>query len=327
MTWRRTLRLYVVACPLMVLAAGAVLIGFDPYDTGRLGLAEGYGVPASLGPRLTAASTARAPAAEAAIIGNSTIELLNPARLSGMAAMRFVSLAIAGTGPTEQLAVADWFLAHHPAGSESPAKAIVFGLDRSWCEGDGRLEFANPFPFWLYSPHITDYVLGMLQLKTFESLNRKIDLMLGRSSALPADGYRDYEAGNVWTQAAAMQASARGEGPIAASDPPDFAAVPLLQRFLRRLPVQTEVILVLPPRYISSLPPDGSAAARVEGQCKTAYQAVAKERSATLVIDFAIDGDIARDSQNFWDLVHYRGPVARQIESAIAVALRAEAAN
>jgi hypothetical protein len=327
MNWRRALGLYAVACPLIVLVAAILLIGFDPYDTGRLGFAEGYGVPDSLGPRLTAASTARAPDAEAAIIGNSTIELLDPARLSDMTATRFVSLAIAGTGPTEQLAVADWFAAHHPAGSEGAAKAIVFGLDRTWCEGDGRLDLANPFPFWLYSPSVVDYALGMLQLKTFESLSRKIDLMLGRRPALPANGYRDYETANIWTEGAAERAAARGDASILASDPPDFAAVPLLQQFLARLPTQTRVILVLPPRYIRSLPPEGSAEARVEAQCKAAYRAVANERPSTMLVDFAIDGEIARDGRNFWDLIHYRGSVARQIEAAVAVALRAEAAN
>jgi hypothetical protein len=322
MSWRRALRLYAVACPLIVLAIAALLIGLDPYDTGRLGIAEGYGVPASLGPRLTAASTARARDAEVAIIGNSTIELLDPARLSDMTAMRFVSLAIAGTGPTEQLAVARWFVSHHPANGQEAPKAIVFGLDRSWCEGDGRLMLTNPFPFWLYSSSALKYALGMLQLKTFESVSRKIKLMLGRSSPLPADGYRDYETDNVWNVAAVERASARGDGLIVASDPPDFAAVPLLRSFFDELPAATKVVLLLPPRYVSSLPADGSAAARVEGQCKSAYRTLAGERPRTMLVDLAVDGEIARSDLNFWDLVHYRGPVARRIESAIADAFR-----
>ena len=38
------------------------------------------------------------------------------------------------------------------------------------------------------------------------------------------------------------------------------------------------------------------------------------------VVDFLIDNSIARDPNNFWDGLHYRGAIAVQIEDAIAKA-------
>jgi hypothetical protein len=323
--WARMLRFYAASCVLLLLLVAIVLIGLDPYDSGRLAFAEGYGVPSALGPRLTAASTARAPDAEAAIIGNSTIQLLHPARLSELTGMRFVSLAIAGTGPTEQLAVARWFLRYHPAG-RSP-KAFVFSLDLNWCEADGRLTIVNPFPFWLYSPSTVEYALNMLRLKTFESAERKVKLMLGRTTPLRPDGYRDYETGHDWDKVAADRAFGETQGDVAVPDPPDFAAAALLREFVGALPTETQVLLLFPPRHVSSLPPPGSAGERIEAQCKTAYRAVAAARQRTIVVDLAIDGDIARNDQDFWDKVHYRGPVAAKIENAVASALQVEAAD
>ena len=314
------LRLYALGCPLLLLLVAAVLIGLDPYDSGRLAFADGYGVPASLGPRLTAASTARAPDAEAAIIGNSTIQLLHPARLSQLTVVRFVSLAIAGTGPTEQLAVARWFLRHHRGEASSP-KALVFGLDLSWCEADGRLAVTNPFPFWLYSPSVAEYAINMLQLKTFESVERKVKLMLGRAEPLRADGYRDYETGHGWDKAAADRAFAEPQSDAAPADPPNFAAPKLLGDFFAALPAETKVVLLFPPRHISSLPPADSPAARFETRCKAAYRALTAARPRTAIVDLAVDGDIARNDQFFWDKVHYRGPVATRIEDAVASAL------
>jgi hypothetical protein len=322
-TWRRVLGLYAAACVFLFSFAAVLLIGLDPYDTGRFGFAEGYGVPSPLGPRLTAASTARAPEAEGAIIGNSTVELLDPARLSAATGIRFVSLAIPGTGPREQLTVARWFLSHHPGVGNGAPRAIVFGLDRSWCEGDGRLKLANPFPFWLYSPNVFDYVRGMLQMRTVESAHRKIELILGRESPLRPDGYSDYENGVVWNSAAAERASARtDDGQIEASEPPNFAAVALLRNFFGELAANTKVILLLPPRYVSSLPAAGSPAAQIEGECKASYRRLVDSRTRTKLIDFAIDNELARSNLNFWDLIHYRATVARQIEATITAALQ-----
>jgi hypothetical protein len=166
-----------------------------------------------------------------------------------------------------------------------------------------------------------------LQLKTFESAERKVKLMLGRAPPLQPDGYRDYEIGHDWDKAAAARAFGETQSAAASVDPPNFAAPTLLGDFFAALPAETQVVLVFLPRHISSLPPADSGAARLEGQCKAAYHVLAAARRRTVIVDLAVAGDIARNDQFFWDKVHYRGPVATRVEDAVVSALQAEESN
>src|SRR5690242_7716763 len=142
--WRRLLALYLASVLALGGITAALMLALDPYDTGRFSLFSEVGVP-NFGPRLTAASRARRQEMDTAIIGNSTIQLIDPARLSSQSGRRAVSLTIPGTGPTEQLVIARYFLDHHRA---SRLHALVFGIDGTWCAA--RLVLLNPFPFWLY---------------------------------------------------------------------------------------------------------------------------------------------------------------------------------
>jgi len=318
-----SLRTYAVACVALGLLVGAFLIAIDPYDTGRLALFDGYGVP-HFGQRLTAASLGREPAAEAAIIGNSTIQLIDPARLAALTGDRFVSLAIPGTGPLEQFAVADWYVRHHRGDAGKPVRVLVIGLDESWCRADGRIELSspNPFPFWVYTRNTLSYVVNMLRMKSFEAVSRKINVMIGRELPLRADGYRDYDAGREWNAGIAAREFAvpfNAAGPSAATE---FAAVADLRRLLGELPSTAAAVLVFLPRHFSSLPPPYSPADQLLTMCKAAYRDLAAERRHTVLIDFLVDGDIARNDRNFWDQMHYRQPVAELIEADIARALR-----
>ena len=138
--WRRVLWAYPVACLLFALLAVAVIVGLDPYDTGRFALFGDYGVP-GFGQRLTGASEARARDTEAAVLGNSTMQLLDPERLTELTGWRFVSLTMTYTGPTEQLAIARWLVRHHD-GIRGPAlKGLVLGIDTTWCQSDGIFNF------------------------------------------------------------------------------------------------------------------------------------------------------------------------------------------
>lgn len=104
MRWRRyTLVLLAAAAALCLAALGFILVS-DPYDTGWFGGTGRGGTPA-YGQRMTDASRARNPAFDSAVIGNSTIQILEPARLGAKLGGKFVSLAIPGTGPYEQLTV------------------------------------------------------------------------------------------------------------------------------------------------------------------------------------------------------------------------------
>ena len=296
-----------------------VLLALDPYDTGRFALFGEHGVP-RFGQRLADAGLARAQDVNAAIIGNSTIQLIDPARLGAVAGLHMISLAIPGTGPREQLAVARWLLRHHPG---AQLRGLVLGLDATWCRGDGRLPLANPFPFWLYGDSTLDYALSMMRMQSFDAAGRKIKLLLGRAEPAPADGYSDYDRDRVWDVHGLEQRldDEAGEPETPSEAGPDLAAIPLLARFLGELPPQTALVLVFPPRHHKALPPPDSPAARRLEACKAGVSALVARRPRTRVIDFARDGDIAEHDENFWDGIHYRSPVARLMEGEIAISL------
>lgn len=298
-----------------------LLLAIDPYDTGRFALFPSAGVP-DFSQRLAAASLARRVEFDTAIIGNSTVQLLDPARLGKASGRRVVSLTMAGSGPLEQLAVARWFLRHHPSKS---LRGLIFGIDRSWCQAAGHVTLAHPFPFWLYSDSAVEYAVHLIQYRTIDAAIRKLKLQLGRVRAKRADGYDDYEAGRVWEAGEARQQSAEMiallKDDIAAGD---FASLEPFRRFLAQLPPETMVVLVFPPRHHAG---NGGASAARLAACTRAYAKLAAARPRTRVLDFLARDDIASRDENFWDLIHYRAPVARMIEADIAAILRDDTRN
>jgi hypothetical protein len=68
------------------------------------------------------------------------------------------------------------------------------------------------------------------------------------------------------------------------------------------------------------LPAAGSNGTAAIAACKNAAHELARADARVRVVDFLIDNSIARDPNNFWDGLHYRGAIAVQIEDAIAKA-------
>jgi hypothetical protein len=312
--WRRLLALYAASALALGAVVATLLLALDPYDTGRFAVLDEHGVPV-LGQRLAAASLGRRRNVDTAIIGNSVMQLLAPQRLAAAGGGRVVQLTVPGTGPREQLVVAEWFRRHHPGAT---LRGLVIGLDRSWCR-DGQLELTNPFPFWLYAESALDYAAGLMSLKSIEAVARELKLLLGRSPPVRADGYVDYEAGRVWEAAAVAARTGPPPGIEAlanlAAAPPDFAAAPLLRDFLARLPQATQVVLVFPPRHRHAIARPGTAADDHERACIAAVA-----RPETRVLNF-LGRDGMTEDEDFWDLVHYRAAVARRMETEIAAAL------
>lgn len=314
--WRRLLVAYVLACVGLGLVLAGGLLALDPYGTGRFALVASPAIP-DFGQRLVFAGIARRPGVDTAIFGNSTIQLLDPRRISELTGRTAISLAVPGTGPLEQLALARWFVRHHA----TEALVLVFGIDASWCTTQSPVPMTNPFPFWLYGDSRLDYALGMMRFKSFEAAWRKIELLAGRGRAARADGYHDYDTGHVWRGLESPEVAPDASASAQAAAPGDFTAPPLLYDFLRRLPARDRAVLVIVPRHESALPPEGSAAAETLGACKRAYRDIAAGRPGTRLLDFLAGDAMARRDENFWDQIHYRKPVARAIEDRLALAL------
>src|SRR5215207_3469926 len=126
--WRRFARDFVIGAAAILGCLLVIAYAIDPFDTGRPGLFAKAGVRPQ-GPRTAGASRGRDAAFDAAVIGNSHIQLLSPERLKALTGLSFVQLSIVATGPKEQFVVLDWFLRHH-----TQPRALVIGADRLWCQ-------------------------------------------------------------------------------------------------------------------------------------------------------------------------------------------------
>src|SRR5215210_2373483 len=186
--WRRFALSLVAAAALIVVTALAVAYVLDPYDTGRSPLVQKPGVRPQ-GPRTAGASRARDRAFNAAVFGNSRIQLLSPERLNALTGLSFVQLSVPGTGPKEQLSLIQWFMRHHP-----DARALVIGADKNWCTEDLAMRSEYPFPYWLYSPDLLEYVRGLLRSAVLQEIPRRLGYLFAKRPARARpDGYWDYE--------------------------------------------------------------------------------------------------------------------------------------
>lgn len=309
--WRRFWMRYAAWVLGIGIVLGTVMLGLDPYDTGRFALFGSYGVP-QFGQRLADASLGRQAQFDIAILGNSTMQLIDPSRF-GDGGHRAVSLTMPGTGPREQLSVADWFLRHH----KGTAKALIVGLDQRWCESNHPPDLIHPFPFWLYGD-ISDYLVHMIQYKSFESAARKLGLLLGVVPAMRADGYNDYDTGHAWDRAGFRERlnapTEEGEAEFGSVPPYHFAAAPLLRDFLLRLPRGVAVVLVVPPQF---LPGMDSNSVRQQAACADTFRDLASRRAHTRFINFLAHDDLTSREDDYWERSHYRSRVAREMESEI----------
>lgn len=189
--WRQwvltTLAIFAAA---FVLFAGFVAL-VDPYDTGRFLSVLPHGVNDEA-PRTANASRGRDPRFNAAIIGNSYSQLLDPARLSASTGLSFVQMTVPGTGPREHVTLLKWFLQNHPN-----ARAVALGLDETWCVTDPALPLYNPFPIWLYG-NGAEFYARHLSSRSVEMGLRRVRLALGKAAPSDPAGHWDYEQGRVW---------------------------------------------------------------------------------------------------------------------------------
>lgn len=309
--WGRLIRLYILWVVAIGCVLGAVIITLDPYDSGRFALFGAHGVP-HFGQRLADVSLGRQPQFDAAIIGNSTMQLIEPAHLA-VKGIHAVSLTIPGTGPLEQISIARWFVRHHKA-----PRMIVIGLDRRWCELARAPDLTHPFPFWLYGNDTGDYIVNMMSYQGLEHASRKIGLMLGKAKPLPADGYNNYQAAFVWDRAGfrkRLKEPDQEEGDIIGAPPYEFNAAPLLRDFLKSLPRATAVILAMPPEF---RPEVDRKALRQHQACEKSYAALAAARPHTQLVDFLADADLTTQEDDYWDRRHYRSRIAGVMEEGIA---------
>ena len=318
--------LWAAALVLVLVVGGAYAI--DPYDTGRSTLLGKPGIRPQ-GPWTAAASCGRDQAFDAAIIGNSHIQLLSPERLRETTGLSFVQLSTPGSGPREQFAVLNWFLRHRVR----PAKAVIISADLTWCASDPAPVAANPFPLWLYSESPMEYLRGLLRFGTIEEAGQRVAYAVAsKSERARPDGYWDYDPELARNQARnpdlrrVLDARPYANAPRLERDPApgsrDFPAAEKLRAVAAALPAETALIVVHPPQYHYALPPPGTEAAYRDLECKAAIAGAARVHGKAAVVDWRVDRPENHEAELFFDMGHYRQPLARHIEADIAKALK-----
>ena len=321
--WRRFTALFLAVAALALVSILGFAYALDPYDTGRSTLFSAPGVREQ-GPRTAAASRGRDPAFDAAIFGNSHIQLLSPGRLKRKTGLDFVQLSVPATGPKEQLVLIDWFLRHR----RTAARALVISADLTWCAADPALPNDKPFPFWLYSADPLDYVRGLLRFDLLEEIPRRLAYVVGdRKDRAAPDGYWDYEADYLALGFEAKpELRARLDAPVSGSVAVNatgrFPAADRLRGLASGLPAETALIVVFPPVYRAALPAPGSVRARSDEACKAALRDAVAPHARSAVVDWRSDRPENRNPDHYFDQTHYRHAVAQGLENDIADALK-----
>lgn len=324
--WRGFIVVTVIAVAGILLGYLALAVAIDPYETGRSTLFSRNSVRPQ-GPRTAVVLRGRNPAYDAAVIGNSHIQLVEPATLSKATGLSFVQLSVPATGPAEQFAVLDWFLRHHPA-----PKAIVLSADEFWCTDDPAFTSEHPFPYWLIGDWPA-YLRGLLRFAAAQETVVRIGWLLNphRNTAV-SDGWWNYET-NYLMQGFGRDPKliARLEIPGGPESEPHLAGpFPIAGRFraaLSAIPARTPVVLVFPPVYAVSEPPPGSPRAKAEASCREAIRADLAAHPLSTIVDWRDGRPQTHDPTLFFDKSHYRVPLGEMITSEIATAilrLRAE---
>jgi hypothetical protein len=327
--WKRFAATLVGGAALILVSVVAFAFAVDPYDTGRSNLIGKPGLRPQ-GPWSAAASRGRDQSFDAAITGNSHIQLLSPERLKAATGLDFVQLSTPGSWPREQFAVLNWFLRQR----QKPARAVVVSADQTWCGSDPAAAATNPFPMWLYSESTWEYLRGLLRYGTLEEAGLRVAYWLDpKAERASPDGYWDYDPRLARTQArnpelrrqleARPYANAQRLEQDPAAGTREFPAAHRLREVAARLPAETALIVVFPPRYTLSQPPPETEAGYLDAACKASIAEAARIHGRSAIIDWRVQRPENQDPALFVDAGHYRQPLARLIEADIAKALTA----
>lgn len=281
--------------------------------------------PVSTNQRFAYPALARLPAYDSAVIGTSTMRLLDPEQLDARLGGRFVNLAMNSATPYEQARLLEVFLRHHPA-----PRLVVLGNDGSWCNRDpeaGNYTF-RAFPEWMYDDAPWNDLLYLFNDKALEDAVRMLELLRGvREPKYRLDGYRDFTRDFGRYDAAAVKkrlyAERRARDASSDTEPslsrPDwqYPWLPRLHTLLKSIPATTPVVLVYPPVHRHYLENMASNIA----ECKGRSAALLADLPNLRALDYMQVSALTRVDDNFWDAVHTTAPVARLIETDLKALL------
>src|SRR3954469_19204931 len=255
--WRRFCLTLAAAAACSAVAVFLFVLAVDPFGL-RTGPDRPPGPIMDLNQRYMYPQIVRSRRYDSAVFGTSTVRLLDPQRLGTLFGARFANLGLNAGTPWEQSQLARLLLRHVPR-----PKALVFGLDQTWCSPSAdrdRLTFRS-FPAWLYEEHPLRHAYELLSLRSVEIAGRVVLNWLGlRPDRIRADGYEVF----VPDDARYDLARARSHTALLGGARPSSGEAPLseAERAALRMPAlewleqilalqETRKILIFPPVHVS----------------------------------------------------------------------------
>ena len=328
--WKRYFRTLMIA--LIGIFAGGYLfiIIADPYGVVPNSLSKNRGFATD--PRFFMPNLAKRTQFDSAIIGTSTIRLLNPEDLNPLFNGRFVNLGMNGAFLSEQKAILDIFLRYHRR-----PKAIVLGVDhlnfdKSTYHEKYLDQFPEHFPKWLYDEKRAND-LPTYNWRTMQHAIRQMRGITGLTQfKYRFDGYEDFTKRRPYDIDRARKiiyGSTTPKNKIAVNPPAQatpeqieafkFPALSHLEKMLKRLPASTLKIVIVPPFHIYHQATPGSMEAIQWDEFKRRVAAIVCRYQNIALIDFMIESPLTTKDENFLDQIHYRVPVAQEIARLMAV--------
>lgn len=270
---------------------------------------------------------------DAAVVGTSTMRLLDPQVLSRGLDARFVNLAMNAATPWEQVQMARLFREHVQV-----PKRLIWGIDTTWCEADATDEARRltprPVPGWLSREVGWSDWPKLLNLTNLEIAGRLMAYKLGWSrERIRGDGYEvftppeaSYDLARARSHIYASHGGAIADlaplSPSVAIAPAEsagwhFPALSWLEEGVAAFPKATQVMLVLPPAHLAAYPRQGSAAWQRYARCKADIAALARRHGA-VVVDYAHASPITAQDANYWDPLHFRLAIAARFGEELA---------
>lgn len=316
--WARFARTFLIGATLLGLVVIAFVASLDPYGL-RAAPGQPPGPIMDANQRLSYPQIARGGPFDAAVFGTSTARLLDPEALDAAFGARFANLAVNAATPDEQMRLAGLFLARQPV------RAILFGLDATWCAADPPPRTDNAFPDWLYE---TGAPWGVLRQVSLRAVTTAVQAGLARLGwarpRIRPDGYAVFTPPEARYDPGRARVHIRSGAldPTAPAAPPEapMPALAQLDTLLGRVPADALKLVAFMPVHAAAQGAPGSPAGRREAACKTRVAEIGAGRGA-VVVDFRRRSPVTTQDANYWDALHYRLPVAARIVADLKAAV------
>jgi hypothetical protein len=271
------------------------------------------------------------------IFGSSTGGLIDPIGMNVELGGHFINLAIGDGRAWEQLELLRLVQRQFPR-----PKQLVFTFDWVWCIPAMSREQReiDRFPMWIYQ---SPTWLNVVRLLNENALKHSIKIVRMLALKTPPiirdDGYLVFtppESSFDLRKARVALYGSPDPPAKTASAPPAavvteeirngwrFPALDQLETALADFPSATQVIFIGMPVHVTAQPVPGSLEEAREAACKLRASRIADSRSG-LFIDFRLHSAITENDENYWDPLHYRLAIARNLVSAIGTAIKSRA--